>query len=112
VASLLKGIHTLWYREKDGAPWTKIDEGADLKLHFTPLAFDYDNKTLFVSARGNGDRTAVYAYDFASKKLGELVAGSSQADIGTLIFSRAKRALVGVSYQATSPASPGSTQTW
>jgi dipeptidyl aminopeptidase/acylaminoacyl peptidase len=101
--SYLNGKHTLWYRESGGSPWVKIDEGTELRLHFTPLAFDYDNKTLYVAARDGKDRVAVYTYDVASKKLGELIAGSAQVDINTLIFSRAKRALIGVSYQGDMP---------
>jgi dipeptidyl aminopeptidase/acylaminoacyl peptidase len=101
--SYLKGIHSLWYRESDHAPWTKIDEGTEFRLHFTPLAFDYDNKTLYVAANRDGDKRAIYAYDFQRKKLGELVAASSQVDMETLIFSRARRALVGVSYQGDKP---------
>ena len=101
--SYLKGIHILWYRESDSSPWTKIDEGTEFRLHFTPLAFDYDNKTLYVAASRDGDKRAIYTYDFQSKKLGDLIAGSPQGDIETLIFSRARRALVGVSYQADKP---------
>src|SRR5215472_3871790 len=101
--SYLKGVHAIWYRESADASWIKLDEGTDLKLHFTPLAFDYDNKTLYVTARSAGDKLGVYTYDFQSKKLGELIAGSPQADISTLIFSRTKRALIGVSFQADKP---------
>jgi dipeptidyl aminopeptidase/acylaminoacyl peptidase len=101
--SYLKGIHALWYRESADAPWTKLEEGTELKLNFTPLAFDYDNKTLYVATRSSGDKVGIYTYDFQSKKLGELVAGSAQADINTLIFSRAKRALIGISFQADKP---------
>jgi dipeptidyl aminopeptidase/acylaminoacyl peptidase len=101
--SYLRGVHTLWYRESADAPWTKIDEGGEFRLHFDPLAFDYDNKTLYVAATRDGDKRAVYTYDFENKKLGELVAGSPQVDISTLIFSGKKRALVGVSYQGLKP---------
>jgi dipeptidyl aminopeptidase/acylaminoacyl peptidase len=101
--SRLNGITAIWYRESADSPWTKLEEGTDLKLQFTPLAFDYDNKTLYVSARGNSDRLGIYAYDFKSKRLGELVVGSPQADINTLIFNPAKRALIGVRFQADRP---------
>ena len=101
--SRLKGVNTLWYRESADSPWTKLEQGNALKVDFTPLGFDYDNKTLYVSSLGSGDKLGVYAYDFKSKKLGELVAGSSQTNINSLIFSRAKRALIGVRYQADKP---------
>ncbi len=98
-----KGIHTLWFRESDKSPWVRIDEGTEFRLHIIPLAFDYDNKTLYVAATRDGDKRAIYTYDVQSKKLGKLIAGSRQANIDTPIFSRAKRALVGVSYQAYEP---------
>jgi dienelactone hydrolase len=101
--SYLRGLHTLWYRESADSPWTKIDQGSDFRLHFTPLAFDYDNVTLYVAARGGGDRVAIYTYDFKSNKLGEFIAGSAQVDINTPIFSRAKRALIGATYQGDRP---------
>jgi dipeptidyl aminopeptidase/acylaminoacyl peptidase len=72
-------------------------------LHFTPLAFDYDNTTLFVSARRDGDKRAIYTYDIKAGKLGELVAGSAQVDLDSLIFNRAKRALVGINYEGDKP---------
>jgi dipeptidyl aminopeptidase/acylaminoacyl peptidase len=101
--SRLNGVSVIWYRESGDSPWTKLEEGTDLKLNFTPLAFDYDNKTLYVSARGDSDRLGIYTYDFKSKKLGELIVGSPQADIYTLVFSPAKRALIGVRFQADRP---------
>ena len=101
--SYVKGIHTLWYRESDKFPWIRIDEGTDFRLHIVPLAFGYDNKTLYVAATSDGDKRAIYTYDVQAKKLGELIAGSHQTNIDTLIFSRAKRALAGVGYQADKP---------
>ena len=101
--SYLNGMHTIWYRASADSPWRKIDEGTEFRLHFTPLGFDYDNQTLYVSSRGNGDRLAIYTYDFESKKLGEVVVGSPQVDISTPIFSPAKRALIGASYQGDKP---------
>jgi dipeptidyl aminopeptidase/acylaminoacyl peptidase len=101
--SYVKGKQTLWYRESVDLPWTEIAEGTDIRLPFIPLAFDYDSKTLYVAADREGDKRAIYTYDFETKKPGELIAGSSQVDIETLIFSRSKRALAGVRYQADKP---------
>jgi dipeptidyl aminopeptidase/acylaminoacyl peptidase len=101
--SYVKGIHTLWYRESGTTPWVRIDEGKEFRLHIAPLAFGYDNKTLYVAATRDGDKRAIYAYDVQAKKLGELIAGSRQANIDGLVFNRTKRVLVGVSYQADKP---------
>ena len=101
--SWLKGTHTLWYRESADSKWTKIDESKDFRPHFTPLAFDYDDTTLYVAADRDGDKRAIYKYDVKAGKLGELVAGSAQVDMGPLIFNRSRRALVGVGYQGDKP---------
>jgi dipeptidyl aminopeptidase/acylaminoacyl peptidase len=101
--SYAKGIHTLWYRDSDKSPWVRIDEGTETHLHIVPLAFGYDNKTLYVAATRGGDKRAIYTYDIQAKKLGKLIAASAQTNIDTLIFSRAKRALVGVGYEADMP---------
>jgi dipeptidyl aminopeptidase/acylaminoacyl peptidase len=101
--SYFKGKHTLWYRESDDSPWAELAEGTDFRLPFTPLAFDYDDRTLYVAADREGDKRAIYTYDFAAKKPGELIAASPQVDIDALIFSPAKHALVGVRYQADKP---------
>lgn len=101
--SYIRGKHTLWYRSDADSPWTKIDEGTEFQTHFKPLAFDYDNKTLYVSAARDGDKRAIYTYDFGANKLGEMLAGSPQVDMEKLIFSRAKKALLGVTYQGGKP---------
>jgi dipeptidyl aminopeptidase/acylaminoacyl peptidase len=100
--SHFKGKRTLWYRAGPDSSWMKLDESAEFQHRFTPIAFDYDNKTLYVSAT-HQDKRAIYTYDFNQNKLGELVAGSPQIDMGALIFSRARKALLGVTYQGAKP---------
>ena len=100
--SYSKGTHMLWYRESEKSRWTKIDEGNDTGLHITPLAFDFDDKTLYVAARRD-DKEAIRIYDAQSKTPGEWVAASRETDIHTLIFNRQKRKLLGASYEADTP---------
>jgi dipeptidyl aminopeptidase/acylaminoacyl peptidase len=97
-----KGVITIWHRANASAPWSKLDEGPEEALKIWPLAFDFDG-TLYVAARPDGDREAIYAYDPAARKLGELIARHPEVDLGGLIFNRRKRALVGVNVDAASP---------
>lgn len=94
---------TMWHRAGEGKPWEKIAEfmGAEGGGNISPIAFDYDNTTLYVSSSRNADRSAIYKYDIAGKKLGEKLLEHSLIDLyGGLIFSRKKQALVGIRYSA------------
>ena len=94
----------LWYRDNDGAPWRKITELGKLEADFTPVAFDTDDRTLFVSVTENGDKSALYKFDFANNKIGEKFYANDQADVGHgLIFSRDTHKLFGVRYNGDQP---------
>lgn len=96
-------IQTIWHRETATSPWVQIgtaDEGA-AKGTIRPIAFDYDNKTLFVSSNIDRDKRAIYKYDIAQKKLGEQLVQHPLIDLyGGLVFNREKRALLGIRYSA------------
>ena len=95
-----KGITTIWYRNDDKSPWTKLDEAEDSKLKFTPIVFDYDGKTLYVKSRQDTDKAAIYTFDFATGKPAEQIARHPEVDMGSLIFSPSKRKLLGIRYDA------------
>ena len=101
---------TIWHRADANQPWEKIGVAAGRGqagvIH--PLAFDYDNKTLYVAASVGQDRKAIYKYDIGARKLGEQLLAHPLIDLeGGLIFSRSKKALVGIRYSADLP-----TTTW
>ncbi|MBL8520014.1 MAG: S9 family peptidase [Betaproteobacteria bacterium] len=97
---------TIWHREREGAPWEKIGSNAgEGESRISPIAFDYDNKTLYVASNAGRDRTAIYKYDIAQKKLGELVVEHPLIDLsGGLVFSRERRKLTGIRFNADVPA--------
>ena len=102
-----EGISIVWYRDGPQRPWIKLHEGPLSKPDIDPLAFDFDNRTLYVGFPEQGDKTAIYKYDFEKRQLGERVARHLDVDMGvsnvgldSLIFNSAKRALVGFSYDA------------
>jgi dipeptidyl aminopeptidase/acylaminoacyl peptidase len=97
---------TVWHRDGDGKPWGKISESTDpeTKGSVRPLSFDYDNTTLYVSSRVGLDKSAIYKFDIANKKLGEKLLQHPMIDLnGGLMFSRAKKKLMGITYNADIP---------
>ena len=100
----------VWYRDSADAKWEKIADyetlaGIPVGDYFEPVAFDYDNATLYVSGRQGGrDRAAIYKYDTRTRKLGDLMFEDPNVDIeGGLIFSRSQKKLLGIRYQGAKP---------
>jgi dipeptidyl aminopeptidase/acylaminoacyl peptidase len=94
---------TIWHRAGDGKPWEKIGQASsrDDDGSIIPIGFDFDNQTLYVSSNVGRDKRAIYKYDIANKKLGEQLVQHPMIDLqGGLLFSRAKKALVGLRYDA------------
>jgi dipeptidyl aminopeptidase/acylaminoacyl peptidase len=92
---------SMWHRENDDKPWERIWIGERESESIVPLAFDYDNKTLYVSSNLGRDLRAIYKYDIANKKLGEEIFSHSLIDVSDgLIFSSHKKALIGIRYEA------------
>ena len=97
---------TIWHRAGEGKPWEMIGyaSGKGNQGSISPLAFDYDNKTLYVASSVGIDRRAIFKYDIAARKLGELLLQHPLIDLnGGLIFSRTKKALLGIRYSANVP---------
>ncbi len=97
---------TLWHRAADGKPWEQIGvaSGKEQAGSIRPLAFDFDNKTMYVSSNVGIDRRAIFKYDIADRKLGEKLLEHPLIDLnGGLIFSRAKKVLLGIRYSANVP---------
>lgn len=95
-------VATVWHRASADAQWEKLWEyktggaGGDEDV-FSPVAFDYDNETLYVSTNKGRDKAAIYAYDTKNRKMGNLLLEHPLMDVeGSLIFSRVKKRLVGI----------------
>jgi len=99
-----KGTVThVWWRPSEDAKWVEIGTYGTTGGRMTPVAFDGDG-TLIVAADIGRDTTALYRYDTANRKLGELLAAHPNADIeGGVRFDRTKNRIVGVGYDAERP---------
>ncbi|MEQ1518443.1 MAG: hypothetical protein ABL931_18330 [Usitatibacteraceae bacterium] len=91
-----KNIVKIYYRENQKAPWAKIEEFDSRQYTIQPLAFDYDNRTLYVRSNKDRNKAALFRYDLEKKALGELIAENEAVDIGGLRFDEAKKKLVGI----------------
>jgi dipeptidyl aminopeptidase/acylaminoacyl peptidase len=105
---LLKSV--VWYRDGEGAKWEKLWEyemlaGEPMGEMTEPLAFDYDNRTIYVSSnRGGRDKQAIFKYDTKTRQFGDLVFGHKLIDVdGGLVFSAPEKKLLGVRYDAEMP---------
>ena len=89
---------SLWYRKSNESPWVRLRESDYEDEDIRPLAFDYDNKTLYVAARspGEGRRFGVYTFDPETNRLGNLIFESPSNDAATLVFDRVKQKPIGV----------------
>ena len=105
-----KGVQrtaTVWHRASAAAKWEQLwqykvdDPNAD---EYNPIAFDYDNETLYVATNKGRDKSAIYAYDTKAKQMGNLVLEHPLMDVeGRLIFSATRKKLVGVFIDADKP---------
>lgn len=88
---------TVFYRASEQAAWQRIyqayyDEGTEL----LPLAFDFDNQTLFVSGRFNGrDTKAIHIWDFERQAPGDLIADAEGVDVEQLLQDRFLKKTIG-----------------
>ncbi|MFM7461045.1 MAG: alpha/beta hydrolase family protein [Burkholderiales bacterium] len=100
----------IWHRESADAKWEKLYEnrqtwGVTVGDAISPIAFDYDNTTVYMASNIGRDKMAIFKYDTKTKKFGELVFEHPLIDLtGGLLFSNEKKKLVGIRYSAEMPA--------
>ena len=88
----------LYYRADNNAKWTLLRDDPIEDDPIRPIAFGFDNRTLYVSARGptDGGRRDIYVFDPETNKLGERISSGQDIDAQTLIFDWVKKQPVGV----------------
>lgn len=71
-----KGLTTVYYRDDLKSPWTPISSYSSIRNdseRIVPVAFNADNKTLFVGSNVGRDKAALYTYDPKTKQLGDVI---------------------------------------
>ena len=94
---------TVLVRDSAKGAWTEVHTRQVDAPGWSPLAFDGDDRTLFVSSNLGRDTTAVYRYDTATRTLGELVHGDPTYDDGGVVWDEAKQKVVAISTNADRP---------
>ncbi|GAB3260239.1 S9 family peptidase [Chitinimonas naiadis] len=94
----------VYHRENNEAPWVKIEEHRFLEDGYTPIGFDADNKTMYVSGRGDADTVGLYTWDFTKNAPKELLFRHPRADYeGTLIREASTQKVIGLAIDAMKP---------
>ena len=106
------GLRQVLARDPKTHAWTKLTEHRRGQPGWEPIAFDGDNRTLFVSS-GIGHKTvAVYRYDMVERRMLDLVYADDTYDVmaangavaptpvPSTIYDASKHKVVGLSYSA------------
>ena len=125
VSSVKDELETIiHHRDSETAPWTELARIKGSSVgddKFIPLAFAEDNKTLLVASNAGRDTTAIFKYDMAARKLGEMVAGHPRYDMGSnvmgdlvpgLVLSERERLVLGYRVDADRMQSVWTNETW
>lgn len=100
----LKGVKsTFHYKNKGEKDFTVLRTTHALAENITPLVFDYDNKTLFVTSNIGRDKTAIYEFDPKLNKLGKLIFANDNVDVSNLLMSDKQEKILGVRYMDEYP---------
>lgn len=91
---------SLLYREKNGDDWREVAKLKDGAASWRPIAFDADNKTVFVSSSHDRQTSAIYRMNVDAMQLGDLVCEDSVYDVDGVVWSKARNRIVGVHYIA------------
>jgi dipeptidyl aminopeptidase/acylaminoacyl peptidase len=92
-------IRKVLYREAKGGDWVTLGEHHMDREGWEPIAFDGDNRTLFIRSDIGRKTTAIYRYDTVEKKQLDLVFADDTYDVGSVIYDGSKHKVVGVSYE-------------
>ena len=108
-----KGTVTrLYWRPAEDAKWVQLGEYQTRGARLAPVGFDGDG-SLIVASNVDRDSFALYRYDTAGHKLGELLVAHPHADMTQgLRFDRVKNRVVGVQYDAARPGAAWFDEDW
>lgn len=89
------------YRDANRQEWREIFSCAFDQPGWVPVAFDGDNRTLFVASDLGRKTKAIYRYDTSTGQLGaEPVFAHDTYDVSSVIYDASKNKIVGIAYEA------------
>ena len=98
IATTSDGVNTsLIYRDSESDDFKTILT-TDFKERISPLFFTFDNKHLYVASNRGRDKTAIYEFNIDKVQEGQLIFEHEEVDVSSLMFSKKRKILTGVSY--------------
>ena len=99
IAVTTDGVNSsILFRDDERDPWRNVAT-YDFKAAARPLAFSFDNRSLYVSSNVGRDKASIFAYDLETGQEGELLFEHPEVDVSGLLYSRKRRVLTGVSFE-------------
>ena len=91
-------IRRVLHRDPKLKQWVTIGEHHMDQSGWEPIAFDGDNRTLFIWSDVGRQTKAVYRYDVAERRQLDLVFADDTYDVDSTIYDRSKKKIVAVAY--------------
>jgi dipeptidyl aminopeptidase/acylaminoacyl peptidase len=98
LAATTDGVNTsLLYRERETDPFKPILT-TNFKETVEPLFFTFDNRKAYVSSNRGRDKAAIFVFDPATAKEGEMLFEHPEVDVSGLTYSRKRKVLTAIRY--------------
>lgn len=98
VAITTDGVNTsLLYRDKEDENFKPVVT-TNFKDAVSPLFFTFDNRKLYVASNRGRDKSAIYVFDPATAKEGELLVEHPDVDVSGLNYSRKRKVLTNANW--------------
>lgn len=98
LAMITDGVNVgILYRENESQEFRLILR-TNFKESVTPLFFTFDNKNLYVTSNIGRDKAAIYEYNLAENKFGNLIYEHAEVDVAGLLASKKRKIITGVAY--------------
>ncbi len=101
VSDHTERVNKVLYREANRAEWREVARSEFDAPGWRPLAFDGDNRTVYVASNLGRRTDAVFRYDTSASSIElELVHADDTYDVADVIYDSFKKKIIGVSYAA------------
>lgn len=98
VAIASDGVErTLLYRDREDQPLKPIVK-TSYKETVAPIFFTFDNKRLYVSSNRGRDKAAIFVFDPATAKEGEMLHEHPEVDVTGMTYSRKRKVATTISW--------------
>ena len=91
---------TILYRDETTKGWVTLAEHHMDAPGWEPIAFDGDNRTLFIWSDVGRKTKAIYRYDVVERKQLDLVFADDTYDADDIVYDQSKKKIVGIAYEA------------